>query len=205
MKKTTKKCTKCNTIKKKLEFNKDKSTHDKLRPSCKICKRRDDTEYRRTKDGLISNMYGGQRTRSKQKGYPMPSYTKADLTDWLFAQKLFHHLFHLWEVSGFDKMLTPSIDRIDNYAPYSFSNIQLMTWIENKKKGQLEHKLGTAHSDHKPVSQYTKSGSFIAEYVSMCEALRQTGICDRGISSCCKGRTKTAGGYIWRFTIKESK
>lgn len=53
----------------------------------------------------------------------------------------------------------------------------------------------------KPVKQYTKDGQFIAEYLSIREAARQTGIDFTYISACCrKYRNQiTAGGYIWKY------
>ena len=55
----------------------------------------------------------------------------------------------------------------------------------------------------KPVIQYTKNGQFIAEYPSISEAERQTGIDDAHISACCKGKKyKSAGGYKWMYSIE---
>ena len=49
------------------------------------------------------------------------------------------------------------------------------------------------------ILQYSKDGKFIAEYPSIMEAERQTG-CNRGhICSCCKGKRKSTGGYIWKY------
>ena len=53
-----------------------------------------------------------------------------------------------------------------------------------------------------PVSQYTKDGIFMADYPSQREAERKTGISCRNISSCCCGKARTAGGFIWKFKNK---
>jgi hypothetical protein len=37
------------------------------------------------------------------------------------------------------------------------------------------------------------------EYYSIREAERQTGILNTNISSCCKNKAKTAGGYHWKY------
>ena len=50
----------------------------------------------------------------------------------------------------------------------------------------------------RPVIQFTKSGNIIAKYPSGREAERQTGVDASSISSCCKGKLKTAGGCVWR-------
>ena len=51
----------------------------------------------------------------------------------------------------------------------------------------------------KRVAQYDLQNNLIAVYESAAEAMRQTGINNRGISRVCNNKRKTAGGYIWRF------
>ena len=51
----------------------------------------------------------------------------------------------------------------------------------------------------KPVSQYTKGGEWIRDWTSAKEAGTTLSI-DRGdITTVCKGRRVSAGGYIWRY------
>lgn len=55
------------------------------------------------------------------------------------------------------------------------------------------------HPDHsKRVQQFSKDGQIIAEYPSIMEAYRQTGINFRHISECTQGKRKSAGGFIWK-------
>ena len=49
------------------------------------------------------------------------------------------------------------------------------------------------------IIQYSKDGKFIAEYPSIMEAERQTGCNNSHIGSCCKGKRKSAGGFIWKY------
>ena len=51
----------------------------------------------------------------------------------------------------------------------------------------------------KAVIQLSKDGKFIAEYPSIMEAERQTGCHYQSICACCKGRLKSAGGFIWKY------
>lgn len=155
-----------------------------------------------TKEGLVTKIYSHQKSSSKQRGHKSPAYSKQELSEWLQAQPLFHHLFHLWKVSNYDAMLVPSIDRIDNNIPYSFSNIQIMTWGENKAKGHLDMRSGKlihGHKPQKPVFQFTKKGEFVSEFVSLNEASRQAGVHHGHISKVCKGERKSAGGFVWRY------
>ena len=51
----------------------------------------------------------------------------------------------------------------------------------------------------KPVSQWTKSGHFVANFNSITEASIYTNTPVTGISRCCRGIQKTSGGYIWKY------
>ena len=53
----------------------------------------------------------------------------------------------------------------------------------------------------KPIIQYTKEGVELGIYSGTREAERQTGIPHSNISYCCKGRYKSAGGFIWKYAI----
>ena len=70
---------------------------------------------------------------------------------------------------------------------------------EESKKKMSEAKIGNHNRPQKPVLQFSKTGEFIAEYPSIMEASRQTG-CNKGhICNCCKGKQKSACGYIWKY------
>lgn len=74
---------------------------------------------------------------------------------------------------------------------------------ESKRKISEGHK-GIDHSYcNKKVYQYTKNGKFIAVYNSISEASVATGVDKAHISACCNGKKhyKTAGGYVWSFSI----
>ena len=62
--------------------------------------------------------------------------------------------------------------------------------------------LSEAHKgvNAKKVLQFTKSGEFIKEWPSAREASRQLGIAQSGICRCCRGITKSAGGFIWQYS-----
>ena len=80
-----------------------------------------------SKIGKLSNLFHNQRLRCKKKGWEAPTYTQAELTEWALAIPKFHQLFDAWESSGFQKHLSPSIDRLDDYKTYSLDNIQVVT------------------------------------------------------------------------------
>ena len=51
----------------------------------------------------------------------------------------------------------------------------------------------------KPVSQYTRNGVFVREFGSAWETGRY-GFDASHVKACCKGKRKTTGGYIWKYT-----
>ena len=59
--------------------------------------------------------------------------------------------------------------------------------------------------DRKMVAQYDKSGDLIAIFESGAEAHRKTGVGGSQISQCCNGKSKSAGGYIWKFYNPDSE
>lgn len=60
-------------------------------------------------------------------------------------------------------------------------------------------KFGSKHGASKIVIQYTKNGVPIKEFGSIIEAGDSVGIHPSGITGVCKGRYKTAGGYVWEY------
>jgi group I intron endonuclease len=51
----------------------------------------------------------------------------------------------------------------------------------------------------KMVSMFTKSGDFVKTFDSIKSASVSIGILSSGISACCTGIQKSAGGYVWKF------
>ena len=49
------------------------------------------------------------------------------------------------------------------------------------------------------ILQFSKDGELIAEYSSIHEAERHTGLSASNICNCCKGNRKSAGGFIWKY------
>ena len=56
-----KKCTKCGEVKLLIEFYKNKNHKDGLQYICKRCANQKSKEYRHSKEGLITKIYGNQR------------------------------------------------------------------------------------------------------------------------------------------------
>ena len=95
----------------------------------------------------------------------------------------------------------PTVDHIDRNR--TNNTVENLRWATQKEQiansNRTNQKIAVAKSNSIPVSQYTKSGVFVATYTSGLEAERQTGICNQNISHCLKGRYKSAGNYIWKY------
>ena len=130
----------------------------------------------------------------------MPNYTREELEGFIFSQPKFEILYSNWANSDFDKNLIPSIDRKDDYKPYTIDNIRLITWGENNKKGHSDRKNNINRKVNKAVVQMSLDLTVIACFDSIMDAQRATGVGNSEISKCCrKVRYKTAGGFIWKY------
>ena len=54
---------------------------------------------------------------------------------WSLSSSKFNNLFYDWELSGYDRKITPSIDRIDSKNGYTLDNIRWITFSENCRLG----------------------------------------------------------------------
>lgn len=68
--------------------------------------------------------------------------------------------------------------------------------MSETKKG----KFGSEHNRSKKVAQYDKQTlKLIKIWDSMHNVERELGINNGNISACCKGKRKSAGGYVWKY------
>lgn len=153
--------------------------------------------YRHTMHGLLKIIYSHQEDHSKRKGADRLAvcYSFDEFKKWTINQPKFQELFTKWVASDYNKLLTPSFDRTDPRGNYEFSNIIIMTWEENKAKGQSDHWIS--------VLQYSIESKFIKKYNSITEAAIAVGNEERqpGIVACCKGKKKQAYSFKWRYAL----
>lgn len=81
-----------------------------------------------------------------------------------------------------------------------------LTWgdkISESKKGKKftqEHCNNIKNSTGKKIKQYDIQGNFIREFRNSTEAMEITGIKNDTISHCLRNKTKSAGGFIWKYS-----
>lgn len=71
--------------------------------------------------------------------------------------------------------------------------------IEALKKGRELVNKSNGHFAIKKVGKYDLDGKLLAKYVSISEAGRKENILYQSICKVCKGKYKTAGGFIWKY------
>lgn len=74
------------------------------------------------------------------------------------------------------------------------------------KQGEKHPRYGKFGADNpcsKAVLQFSLKGNVIQKYNSVTEASNCTGINLGHLAACCRGKQKTAGGYIWEYADKK--
>ena len=192
---TTKVCTRCNKRQPLTQFNKSSKYKSGIMPTCRDCRK----EYYRHPKGLSYTLHYRQIQSSKIRSYGPPAYSKDELYEWLQEHPDFMRIYKRWVRSGYKRKMAVSIDRLDDYKGYSFDNIRLTTWSDNKKKADRDSKLGINNKRSCKVSAYDKkTGAYKGTWYSQSEAARQLGLDQPSISACILGKIKTSGGYIWK-------
>lgn len=86
--------------------------------------------------------------------------------------------------------------KMSEYAKHrSAEHLRRLSESNTGKKKSLEQKMKA----WVPIAQLDKDGNIIKHYGSATQAFEETGIDKRQINNCCKGRQKTAHGFVWKY------
>jgi hypothetical protein len=94
-------------------------------------------------------------------------------------------------------------DRSNNVA----SNLEWVTCLENNNHGTRNIRVSQSkrNTNCKRILQLNKNGDPIREWVSINEVERQLGYDTGLMSKCCKGKKKSAYGYLWKYAMREDE
>ena len=85
------------------------------------------------------------------------------------------------------------------------NNVNNLEWTTTQENIIKRYEIGIDGNNYKRVSQFDKDGNLVGSFPSSYEAERITGIKRTSIGACCRGERLTAGGYVWKFEIEETK
>jgi len=101
-------------------------------------------KYEKTKSGFLVRLYRNMLSRvtgvQKEKYHLYKGcslLSKDEFNEWSISSDKFHIMFKEWEDSGYDRKLTPSVDRIDSSQGYELYNMEWVTHSENSRRGVI--------------------------------------------------------------------
>ena len=104
----------------------------------------------------------------------------------------------------------PELNHIDaDLTNNSAENLEWVTRQENIthawRMGLYERNRQTAKENgiRRPVKQYTLDGEFLCEFKSLAKAGEAVGVNLKNIQTACSGRSKSSGGYKWKYATKK--
>lgn len=100
--------------------------------------------YEKTKGGFLMRMYRNMKSRingiQKKKSHLYKGKELINKDEFYLLAKSnveFNKLFEEWELSNYNRKLTPSADRINPKLGYTIDNIRFITHSENSRLGGL--------------------------------------------------------------------
>lgn len=149
--------------------------------------------YRRTKKGVLTNMYGHMLNRNSVL-FTLPEFHKRFMDD-----DKFKRLHDEWVKSGFLKQMKPSLDRIDCKKPYTVENTQMLTWAENRyKQSKFDGKRG-----RKPRVIQMLGSKVIKVFQSQRHVVKDLGVSQGNLSNVLTGKRNTVDGYSFVYESPE--
>lgn len=104
-------------------------------------------KYEKTVNGFLMRVYRNMKSRvtgvQKLKAHiylGLPILPKEDFYVWSKNNLEFIVLFKIWQDIGYDRLFTPSIDRIDSSKGYEIGNIRWLTHSQNSREGAVSKK-----------------------------------------------------------------
>lgn len=100
-------------------------------------------KYEKTVNGFLMRLYRNMKSRIEgvqwKKSHLYKGKTllaKEEFYTWAKDNPTFLKLFVEYELSGYDRMLAPSVDRVNSSLGYELANMEWVTHEENSKRGR---------------------------------------------------------------------
>ena len=147
--------------------------------------------------GVLRIIYKTQKRHNRLRGHGDMPYTKAELSLWIYSNG-FKGLYDSWVESGHVSGLKPSVDRVDDFKGYSFSNIRLSTWSDNRihQHQDIINGIGTGGKRCKQLYKYDDKKNLLSVHVSYSSASREIGY---SLEYQIKKGVKCRNGYYWSY------
>jgi len=138
----TKKCIFCKKRKGLASFNKDASRLDGISNKCRICihsyQKEHFAKYHTTVNGYLMHTYNNMKKRVEGRNSSHPKYWAGKqilpqdaFLSWSKNHPDFLKLFKRWKMSGGDRKLSPSVNRMDSQKGYTLDNMEWITHSQN--------------------------------------------------------------------------
>ena len=201
-------CKDCNETLELDAFRPKASNKDGRESRCKECR---NTRYNKADPyRVFRKIYERQIGNSIDRGHAPPNYTLDQLVHWANQQPALIQIWDDYVGSGYATELKPSCDRLDNSKPYELSNLEIITWQENRQRASRDKQAGALNANQRPVAAYNFDGSLHAEYISIMDAVRAVQGRMWGIASVANGvpvkdgrgkeyAPKSYKGFIWKW------
>ena len=148
--------------------------------------------YEVSDQGRVKSLkYGKEKILKPRKttwGYLLVSLCKDGHTKQTYVHRIVSEAF-IPNPQGLETVNHKDEDKTNNFA----SNLEWMSQEDNVAYSQPRWA-------KRSVQMFDKStGELLATFPSLMEAVRVTGINQSNICSCCLGKLKSAGGYVWKY------
>ena len=101
-------------------------------------------KYEKTKNGFLMRLYRNMQSRvtgvQKVKHHLYCGKSLLDRNsfyEWALNSPIFHEYFNIWELSNYERRLTPSVDRINSLIGYDVENMEWVQFHENCRRGAI--------------------------------------------------------------------
>ena len=101
-------------------------------------------KYEKTPNGFLMRLYRNMQSRvcgsHKLKAHlyeGLPILRREEFYAWTKSSDIFWELFRDWEQSGYERRLTPSVDRIDTSRGYELDNMEWVPFYINCSRGAI--------------------------------------------------------------------